>query len=74
VLNSAPVIGSDYTSELLARVLHSIFSIVKEQSALRIADFQFRTSQFEIRNPFVELIGIFARGECAFGAEPILWS
>ena len=49
---------SQFASGLLARLLHSIFSIVKEQTKFRIADFQFRNQQFEIRGCSVELIGI----------------
>jgi hypothetical protein len=43
---------------LLARRLHSIFSIVKEQQHHELRIFNFEFLQFEIRNSIVELIGI----------------
>ena len=43
---------------LLARMLHSIFSIVKEQQHCELRVFNFEFLQFEIRNSVVELIGI----------------
>ena len=49
---------SQLASGLLARMLHSIFSIVKEQQHCELRVFNFEFLQFEIRNSVVELIGI----------------
>ena len=59
---------SRFASGLLARLLHSIFSIVKEQQQCELRIFNFEFLQFcargasafggEIRNSTVELIGI----------------